>query len=73
MLEYGDTRTLDVATWTADERERLTEFFRILLDWEAARPQTDAHTDDQKNQARADDLGRDRRDLRPRLKQRSGT
>jgi hypothetical protein len=71
--EYGDTRTLDPATWTADERERLIEFFRILLEWEAARPQTDANTDDQKDQARADDRGRDRRDLHARLEQRSGT
>ena len=40
-----DTRTLDPATWTAEERDRLIAFFRILLDWEAARPHTDGDTD----------------------------
>jgi hypothetical protein len=73
MLQCGDTRTLDPATWTADERERLIEFFRILLEWEAARPQTDATTDDQNHQTHADDPGRDRGDLRPRLVERPGT
>jgi hypothetical protein len=46
MLEYRDTRTLDPATWTAEARNRLIEFVRILLEWEAARPQTDASTHD---------------------------
>jgi len=41
MLEYGDSRTLDPATWTAEERQRLLEFLRILIEWEAAEPHTD--------------------------------
>ena len=45
MLKYGDTRSLDVSTWTSDERHRLIQFFRILLEWEAARPHNDASID----------------------------
>jgi len=63
MLEYGDTRTLDPSTWAAAERERLIQFFRILLEWEAAGRQTAATTDDQHDQTPADDVGRDRGDL----------
>ena len=57
MVEYGDTRTLDPATWTAEERHRLLEFFRILLEWEAARPHTDGDTDDPTHDDRAGDGG----------------
>jgi hypothetical protein len=38
LVESGDTRTLDPATWTADARTRLVDFVRILLEWEAVRP-----------------------------------
>jgi hypothetical protein len=73
MLEYGDTRTLDPATWTADERERLIEFFRILLEWEAARPQTDATTRNPKDRATVSHPRRDRGPVRSRLVKGSGT
>lgn len=68
MLEYGDTRSLDVATWTADERHRLLEFVRILLEWEAARPHTDGSTDNRKHDASTGGGDEHRRGLRPRLK-----
>jgi hypothetical protein len=58
MLEYGDTRTFDPATWTADERRRLIQFFRILLEWEAARPHNDASSDPELK-ARAERVGND--------------
>jgi hypothetical protein len=39
MLEYGETDSnVDFSTWTPEARNRLTQFFRILLEWEAAHP-----------------------------------
>jgi hypothetical protein len=51
MSERGH-KHLDPAMWTADERTRLVEFVRILLEWEAARPHTDAITHDHEDQRR---------------------
>ena len=89
MVEYAGTRTLDPATWTAHERDRLIAFVRILLDWEAAGPETHDITDQQKDQPTTDERDRgedlhghgdgghdvegERGALRPRLLERSGT
>ena len=43
MLEYGETElatqesALDVRSLPRDAQDRLTRFFRILIEWEAAR------------------------------------
>jgi hypothetical protein len=76
MLEYGETDSnVDFSTWTPEARNRLIQFFQILIEWEAARPDPDDRTHDREND-QADPDGSRKRDcspLRSRLLQGPGT
>ena len=68
MLEYGETQSeLDVSAWTPEARNRLIQFFRILIEWEAARPYADETKCDDKANREHTGGSCDRGGLRPCL------